>query len=495
MYTAQHKYTVIDLDPYGTAAPVPRRRRPGRRRRRAAVRDVAPTRACSTRWGTSRRRTACTAACRPKGPHCHEGGVRLILHAIAAAAGKYGIATEPLLALSIDFYARVFVRLRRSAGATSSSWPRRPCCCTAATPGAGRWTTQPLVRACTGTRGGAARVLQVRRRAGLRRPRGRASIAGSSCTSAGRCGAARCTTLSSSRRMLSSIEELDPERVRDAGEGPGDARDGAGGDGAVPLHGRGDDAADAAGRSTAPPAPRPEKDADAPDEPASRARLCRRILSRTRTPSTSSPARSRRRRARQRAAGRAAHLRALCSRFGVPPLRAQPLQARGASRRIAPWGATCGRGGDARVARGEGARGCQGAEGGHGGVADPEGRRGGRGSRRRRAGEGPAGWEEAEWEEARERGGGSSKVAPRADGAWKVSSAGRTGGEAEGAPARGGKDAANSRSSLTRRADARRREKKGPAPGAVPGQPAGELGPDAQGQGRRRGQEGERAAE
>ena len=49
-----------------------------------------------------------------KGAHAHEGGLRLILHAIATSAARYGLAIEPLLSLSIDFYIRVFVRVHRS---------------------------------------------------------------------------------------------------------------------------------------------------------------------------------------------------------------------------------------------------------------------------------------------------------------------------------------------------------------------------------------------
>lgn len=42
----------------------------------------------------------------------HEAGLRLILHSIATSAAKYGVYIEPLLSLSIDFYARVWVRIR-----------------------------------------------------------------------------------------------------------------------------------------------------------------------------------------------------------------------------------------------------------------------------------------------------------------------------------------------------------------------------------------------
>ncbi|KAK0111810.1 RNA methyltransferase tRNA(m5U54)methyltransferase [Cadophora gregata f. sp. sojae] len=108
------KYNVIDLDPYGTAAPF----------LDAAVQAVRddggllcvtctdagvwasngyPEKAYSLYGGTT-----------IKGPQSHEGGLRLILNVIATSAARYGMAMEPLLSLSIDFYARVFVRIHKS---------------------------------------------------------------------------------------------------------------------------------------------------------------------------------------------------------------------------------------------------------------------------------------------------------------------------------------------------------------------------------------------
>lgn len=139
------KYNVIDLDPYGTAAPF----------LDAAVQAVRddggllcvtctdagvwasngyPEKAFSLYGGTT-----------IKGPHSHEGGLRLILHAIATSAARYGLAMEPLLSLSIDFYARVFVRIRKCpadvkylAGKTMMVYN----CDT----GCGAWTTQMVGR-------------------------------------------------------------------------------------------------------------------------------------------------------------------------------------------------------------------------------------------------------------------------------------------------------------------------------------------------------------
>ncbi|KAI6708415.1 hypothetical protein PZA11_007049 [Diplocarpon coronariae] len=142
---ASTKYDVIDLDPYGTAAPF----------LDAAVQAVRddggllcvtctdagvwasngyPEKAFSLYGGTT-----------IKGPQSHEGGLRLILHAIATSAARYGMAMEPLLSLSIDFYARVFVRIHKSpadvkylAGNTMVVYN----CDT----GCGAWTTQTVGR-------------------------------------------------------------------------------------------------------------------------------------------------------------------------------------------------------------------------------------------------------------------------------------------------------------------------------------------------------------
>lgn len=106
-------YHVIDLDPYGTAAPF----------LDAAVRALADGGLlCVTctdsgvfaSLGYLEKTYSQYGGLPLKGPHAHEGGLRLIIHAIATSAAKYGLAIEPLLSLSIDFYARVFVRIHHS---------------------------------------------------------------------------------------------------------------------------------------------------------------------------------------------------------------------------------------------------------------------------------------------------------------------------------------------------------------------------------------------
>ncbi|KAK0508482.1 hypothetical protein JMJ35_008758 [Cladonia borealis] len=106
-------YHVIDLDPYGTAAPF----------LDAALQALVDGGfLCITctdsgvfaSLGYLEKTYSLYGGLPLKGAHAHEGGLRLILHAIATSAARYGIAIEPLLSLSIDFYIRVFVRIHRS---------------------------------------------------------------------------------------------------------------------------------------------------------------------------------------------------------------------------------------------------------------------------------------------------------------------------------------------------------------------------------------------
>ncbi|KAF2144989.1 uncharacterized protein K452DRAFT_284380 [Aplosporella prunicola CBS 121167] len=138
------RYDVIDLDPYGTAVPF----------LDAAVQAVTDGGLlCVTctdagvfaSTGYLEKTYSQYGGLPLKGHHSHEGGLRLILHAVATAAAKYGITIEPLLSLSIDFYARVFVRVRKApaevkflAGKTMIVYN-----CDS---GCGAWTTQYLAR-------------------------------------------------------------------------------------------------------------------------------------------------------------------------------------------------------------------------------------------------------------------------------------------------------------------------------------------------------------
>ena len=138
------KYDVIDLDPYGTAAPF-------LDASVQALKDGGLLCVTCTDAGVFAsagylEKTYSQYGGLPiKGPQSHEGGLRLILHAIATSAARYGLAIEPLLSLSIDFYARVFVRVRSSpaevkflAGKTMIVYN--------CDEGCGAWTTQLLAQ-------------------------------------------------------------------------------------------------------------------------------------------------------------------------------------------------------------------------------------------------------------------------------------------------------------------------------------------------------------
>ena len=60
------------------------------------------TETCYTKYGATSLRAK----------SCHEMALRIVLQCIQAHANRYGRYIEPLLSLSIDFYVRVFVRIR-----------------------------------------------------------------------------------------------------------------------------------------------------------------------------------------------------------------------------------------------------------------------------------------------------------------------------------------------------------------------------------------------
>ncbi|KAF7188705.1 tRNA (guanine(26)-N(2))-dimethyltransferase, mitochondrial [Pseudocercospora fuligena] len=107
------KYDVIDLDPYGTAAPFID----------AALQAIndggllcvtCTDSGVFASLGYCEKTFALYGGMPIKGSHMHEGGLRLIINSVASAAARHGMAIEPLLSLSIDFYARVFIRVRKS---------------------------------------------------------------------------------------------------------------------------------------------------------------------------------------------------------------------------------------------------------------------------------------------------------------------------------------------------------------------------------------------
>lgn len=106
-------YDVIDVDPYGTASPF----------LDAAVQAVADggllcitstdmpvlggnhPETCFARYGGSALKSS----------YIHEMSLRLLLHAVATSAARYGREARPLVCCSIDFYVRIFVRIFDSA--------------------------------------------------------------------------------------------------------------------------------------------------------------------------------------------------------------------------------------------------------------------------------------------------------------------------------------------------------------------------------------------
>lgn len=139
------KYDVVDLDPYGTAATF----------LDAAVQAVHDSGGllCVTCtdagvWASNsypEKAFALYGGVPIKGWHSHEVGLRLILHAINTAAARYGLFMEPLLSLSIDFYARVFVKISKSPAAVKFS-AGKTMITYACDAGCGAWTTQLLLK-------------------------------------------------------------------------------------------------------------------------------------------------------------------------------------------------------------------------------------------------------------------------------------------------------------------------------------------------------------
>jgi tRNA (guanine26-N2/guanine27-N2)-dimethyltransferase len=139
-----HRFDVIDLDPYGTAAPF-------LDSAVQALQDGGLLCVTCTDAGVfasngyPEKTYALYGGIPLKGAFSHEGGLRLILHAVATSAAKYGIAIEPLLSLSIDFYARLFIRIHKQqqevkllAGSTMMVYN--------CDQGCGAWSTQLIAK-------------------------------------------------------------------------------------------------------------------------------------------------------------------------------------------------------------------------------------------------------------------------------------------------------------------------------------------------------------
>lgn len=106
-------FDVVDLDPYGTAATF-------FDAALGALKDggllciTCTDSAVFAGTGYPEKTYALYGGHPAKGVHSHEGGLRLIIHKVGLIAATYGLAIEPLLSLSIDYYTRIFIKVRKS---------------------------------------------------------------------------------------------------------------------------------------------------------------------------------------------------------------------------------------------------------------------------------------------------------------------------------------------------------------------------------------------
>ncbi|KHN98057.1 N2,N2-dimethylguanosine tRNA methyltransferase [Metarhizium album ARSEF 1941] len=140
-----HKFDVVDLDPYGTAAPF----------FDAAIQSVRDDGGLLVVTCTDSAVWAGHSYCEKafslyggvpvKGMHSHEAALRLILNAVATSGARYGIAIEPILSLSIDFYTKVFIRVTRSPSAVKFLGAKTMLVYSC-DQGCGSWKTQPILK-------------------------------------------------------------------------------------------------------------------------------------------------------------------------------------------------------------------------------------------------------------------------------------------------------------------------------------------------------------
>ncbi|KAL2208989.1 TRM-domain-containing protein [Sarocladium strictum] len=142
----ENKFDVIDLDPYGSAAPF-------FDAAVQAVRDdgglLAVTCTDSALWAGhcyTEKAFALYGGIPAKGLHSHESGLRLILHAIGSSAARYGLHIEPLMSLSIDYYTKLFIKVTKSPAAVKFHGSKTMMVYTCDA-GCTSWVTQPLLKA------------------------------------------------------------------------------------------------------------------------------------------------------------------------------------------------------------------------------------------------------------------------------------------------------------------------------------------------------------
>lgn len=142
---ASQKYDVIDLDPYGTSAPFFDTAVQAVRSDDGLLCVTCTDSGVFASSGYPEKAFALYGGTTSKGPHAHEVGLRLIINAIATSAARHGLAIEPLLSLSIDFYVRVFIKVRRSPASVKFQ-AARTMIVYSCDEGCGSWTTQLLGR-------------------------------------------------------------------------------------------------------------------------------------------------------------------------------------------------------------------------------------------------------------------------------------------------------------------------------------------------------------
>ncbi|KAL9619275.1 MAG: hypothetical protein Q9160_006127 [Pyrenula sp. 1 TL-2023] len=142
-----HRFDVIDLDPYGTAAPFFDAALQG-------LKDgglLCVTCTDAGVWasnGYPEKSFSLYGGIPLKGFHSHEGGLRMILHAIATSAARYSIGIEPLLSLSVDFYGRLFIRIHKRQSDVKLL-ANKTMIVYNCDHGCGSWTTQKISRAAS----------------------------------------------------------------------------------------------------------------------------------------------------------------------------------------------------------------------------------------------------------------------------------------------------------------------------------------------------------
>lgn len=106
-------FHVVDLDPYGTAIPFLESALTAIHSdgmlcvtfTDMAVLCARKPHVCFYKYGSA-----------PLGKdYCHDMALRMVLYMINTMANKHGLQIEPLLSLTVDFYIRLFIRVKQSA--------------------------------------------------------------------------------------------------------------------------------------------------------------------------------------------------------------------------------------------------------------------------------------------------------------------------------------------------------------------------------------------